>query len=148
MNDSKNVLLNQNIETEEWEDMNVTEEIEYEIENLQNKIAELEKKKQIKKEKIKTSSFEYNFQIMNNIVTKNTKCHRKLKLEFLERQRKIDRQRGKIIRSFEDNPKENDYEIINKSLQHNTPVDNYLFTEALFNMLKSFNERLEKLENI
>jgi len=140
--------LNHKIETEEWEDMNKTEEIEYEIENLQNKLAELEKKKQIEKEKIKKikeTSFEYNFQLMNGIITKNIKYHRKLKLEFIKRRREIERQRGF---STSENPKENDYEITHISLQQNNPEDNYLFTEALFNMLKSFNERLEKLENI
>jgi hypothetical protein len=117
-------------------------DISNEIRKLQEKILELEK---IQKEQ--ENEFEPNFAILNDIFKKHIQTGVVLKQEFYERRRKA-------IGTFDFHnmePSPEDYEIIthktlNLHMMHNMAAESYQMAEAFLNILKSFNDRLTKLE--
>jgi len=116
------------------------EKISNEIRKLQEKLADMELKKQQEIEKenaIKDYSFNRNYMMLQEMFDKKNIRSKQLTLEFNNRRRKV----GYL------EPTEDEYEtIVYKSLYPTTPEESYIVMDATLNILKGFHDRLEKLE--
>jgi hypothetical protein len=116
------------------------EKISSEIRKLQQKLADMELKKQQEIERVnavKDYSFANNYSTLEKMFDKKTIRSQQLKHEFNDRRRKV----GYLV------PTEDDHEtIVYKSLYPNTTEESYIVMDATLNILKGFHDRLEKLE--
>jgi hypothetical protein len=118
------------------------EKISSEIRKLQQKLADMELKKQQEIERanaVKDYSFANNYSTLQKMFDKKTIRSQQLKPEFNDRRRKV----GYL------EPTEDDHEtIVYKSLYPNTTEESYIVMDATLNILKGFHDRLEKLEKL
>jgi hypothetical protein len=127
------------------------DKITNEIEALQAKIAELERKKQQEMEKtLIDTNFEPNFAVLNDIFKKHIQTGIVFRPEYHHRQKMA----VGTDEFYTMKPTPEDYDIItHKRLNIHTMLnmqemaeESYQIAEAFLNILKGFNERLTKLE--